>query len=532
MDCTAAQTPKRVAIIGGGISGLSAAYFLRKFGGAEPREIHLYEAKERMGGNADTVFVNLGQRRGRDTDGKGAPVVRWVDLGVNDFNADQYKLLMQLMAEIGFHEYAALEDTACFYDEHASDVCTDDSHLVHGVSDSRFELPEAVRAQSSRFFEQAGADYAPESTTPAHYWMTVGDYVRSYRDAHLREPQVTDFDIFVERVLLPRISAMYFTNDESPEQMPMVAVMNYYRLQEGHGDRVREPGAPTPRRYFKGGSQAWIDALRSYVERECQVCIKPNFQAQVMVPLDAGPSVYLAAQPGSLGTTRAEKYDAVIIACHADDALRSLNGHPSGELVRLLGQITYTSSVALCHTFAAVMPPSSSTWRTYNIARRRGEGLRPYSISYEVNRHQNDAAEGDATLMDEPKFFVTLNPAQRIPSEFILDVDAPERRLLAGYPPVHRQRDTKARAYFKHNVVDFACLSVQRELPRLQGKQGLYFCGGWTRGAGLHEQCLAQARDVVLGMLGLTRAARDIVAPPQPGTAAHTTLLQLGLPAN
>ena len=78
--------PLRLAIIGGGVSGLSTAYYLLQQArqGDRPLHIDLYERKATLGGNADTVVVDLGDY----IDGDGLPhaYLRWVDLGVNDVN--------------------------------------------------------------------------------------------------------------------------------------------------------------------------------------------------------------------------------------------------------------------------------------------------------------------------------------------------------------------------------------------------------------------------------------------------------------
>ncbi|RFA29256.1 hypothetical protein CAI21_10880 [Alkalilimnicola ehrlichii] len=83
----------RIAIIGAGISGLSTAYYLmqRAHAHGTPLEIQLFERKQHLGGNADTVVVNLGQRYGAN--GPEGAYLRWADLGVNDVNLATYHRL-------------------------------------------------------------------------------------------------------------------------------------------------------------------------------------------------------------------------------------------------------------------------------------------------------------------------------------------------------------------------------------------------------------------------------------------------------
>lgn len=110
------HAPLRVAIIGGGVSGLSLAYYLQKFGSEAARqiEITLFERKATLGGNAETVWVDLGNRR---MPGKPeTPYRRWADLGVNDVNLATYHRLRTILAEIGeLERMKPLENTECYF---------------------------------------------------------------------------------------------------------------------------------------------------------------------------------------------------------------------------------------------------------------------------------------------------------------------------------------------------------------------------------------------------------------------------------
>ena len=87
------------------------------------------------------------------------------------------------------------------------------------------------------------------------------------------------------------------------------------------------------------------------------------------------------------------------------------------------------------------------------------------------NRHQNDSQNRDYNIYGGPQFFVTVNPPVRIPSQYVL-------KDASGLPAI---------ANLRHNVLDFDCLAAQETMQQLQGYDNLYFAGGWTRGAGLHE---------------------------------------------
>ena len=125
----------RVAIIGGGVSGLSLAYYLQKLGGkaAQQIEITLFERKATLGGNAETVWVDLGNRR---QPGKPeSPYRRWADLGVNDVNLATYHRLRTVLSEIGeLERMKPLENTESYFSRDGAIALTDDSDLARGVS--------------------------------------------------------------------------------------------------------------------------------------------------------------------------------------------------------------------------------------------------------------------------------------------------------------------------------------------------------------------------------------------------------------
>ncbi len=246
--------------------------------------------------------------------------------------------------------------------------------------------------------------------------------------------------------------------------------MHYYSMQEGFG------GTPD-RKYFVGGSSCWIQALAEKVQ-SLGAKLYTNVSAKVFAHSDG---VTIHTPEGD------EHYDAVVMACHATTALRVIQQGMTQEMVSVLGAFHYCNSVAIAHTYTPLLPPDVNAWRTYNILiHDRFAQLRPYTISYVCNRHQNDAAEPAYDRFETPKFFVTLNPSIAIPDRYVL----------------YTTESKPAIAYFPHNVVSLATIAAQEKLPNVQGQNGIYFTGGWTRGAGLHEECWHSAQNVAHLILG------------------------------
>ncbi len=510
----------RVAIIGGGVSGLAVAYHLITRPDAPgDLDVVIFERGKTLGGNADTVGVRLGKNY---ADPDRPDYERWADLAVNDFNKTSYKQMMAAMTRIGFGEdrYKPLEDTICFFTLDGSILYTEDDYFRPSgedrrrIVDERFHMRRELAEANQRFMKTAAEDVTERRGEFKS--MTVAAYVDDYVEKH--KPQEKLIREMAAHLLYPRIAAMYFVDERGPERMPIVAVMDYYILQENFPEVDK-----AERMYFDGGSQEWINHLHEWLEGQHRssadsglprVATRYDFPAKVLAD-EGGVRVHRADERGLLCNDAAEHFDKVVFACYADDALRSFG--PQGmtdEIAAMLGKVSHTNSIAICHTFSGVLPPNRDSWRTYNVMIRDGAAMTPYSMTYVINRHQNDAENPAYQEAGLPQYFVTLNPAIRIPDRFVLpttqDSGIARAERAPGYltsGPLGKGEHpdpAKAIGWFKHNVVDFACLEAQDMLPGLQGGAfgNVYFAGGWTNGAGLHEQCWRQGERVVAAICG------------------------------
>ncbi|WP_306113692.1 MULTISPECIES: FAD-dependent oxidoreductase [unclassified Roseovarius] len=518
---------KKVAIIGGGISGLSVAYTLVKnadFNG----EITVFEARPTLGGNADTANVYLGSDFRGDCE---VPFVRKADLGVNDVNITVYDRLRHAMADIGYFELGRdeknlrkLEDTVCFFTGDGQEIWTKDQELIDtgGVVDLRFSLQnndhKELREAEAEFMRIAAEeDFNPDHEQPdkKDFWyLGAREYVEYFRTHRIK--QVGDryhpfspelLDQVARLFLMPRIAAMYFAPDQGPDTAPFRGVMSYYRLQEGYGT-----DAQSDRRYFRRGSQDWINALAEWLEGE-GVRIVRNFKAKVQGDGDGGVHV-MDASDGMHALSAPERFGRVVMATHADHQLAALppgkDGLLNPEMADLLSKIEHSVSRSVAHTYAALLPANVDSWRTYNVMIRDGAGLIPYQMTYVQNRHRNDRESEEYDEYGLPVYFVSLNPQVPIPDKYVLDVTPEEkaRRVAAqpGYGPELTEDHSdagKAVAWFRHTVMTDDLLEVQAKLPLHQGKPDprIYFAGCWTNGAGLHEECFEQAERVVAAIM-------------------------------
>lgn len=531
------QAPMRIAIIGGGVSGLSLAYYLQQQGNAaaRPLEITLFERTATLGGNAETVWVDLGTRRqpGRPDE----PYRRWADLGVNDVNLTTYKNLAAILKKIGhLAKMKPLQNTESYFSRDGRIALTNDADLTRGVSDPAHELSRAEGGKLApliRVVHRSALDLVVDRQVKPRY--TVGDFFdgcvanpsgmlaaaadKLKIEIDWQDPELpARLEHIRSDIYYPRISAMYFADDRGPAGMPLQAPFEYYRIQEGGKE-----DAPPDRRYFEHGAQHWLEALAAYLVAPERQGPRVKILRNIQVEAELNRRGVVLHEQG--GDARRFEADLLLMATHAEDALPTLffGEGQSGirhHLKRILGKVRYTRSFAVCHTASARLPPNRNLWRTYNIEVRDPEDtFFPYRIDYVVNRHQNDMANPSYDQAGLPQYFVSLvDDLNQIPRCDMLDRQAPPREAPpalgdGGYREalggVDAGLERKAWTYFKHNVLDAACLEAQEEIEayNLATVQGLVtgreetcpllFAGGWTHGAGLQEQCLEQSRHLV-----------------------------------
>jgi predicted NAD/FAD-binding protein len=187
------------------------------------------------------------------------------------------------------------------------------------------------------------------------------------------------------------------------------------------------------------------------------------------------------------------RYDGVIIAAHADQALAML-GDPSPEERNLLSRFTYRPNAVVLHRDPALMPKRRMTWSSWNyLGKSNGQPHDDLCVTYWLNKLQN--------IDRRTPLFVTLNPAQM-----------PRDEMVYGMYE------------FAHPVFDAGAMEAQQRLWHLQGVRNTWFCGSYF-GSGFHEDALqaglAAAEDAT-GARRPWRVAREsgrIVRIPKPAGA-------------
>ena len=401
---------------------MSAAWHLHALG----FDVKVFEKDDRIGGKARTTDVIVGEE------------MRWVDLGVNDFNARTYVRLISILDDLSV-EYRPLEDTTCFYTLDGSLGYTTDG--FQGTA-----APKTVSWEAARFRREALEVLAHSS----YRYASVKEYVTE-------KGYSADF---LQYYLYPRINAMYFAGWEGVANMPIWPVVQHCSLQEG----LELHAAPSPQRmYFVNGSREWMTKL--YEAARAKFPIVLNAEASV----HAGNDGVTVVARGDI-----ERFDKVVLAQQAGDALRSIKSGLTPKVAQFLAGFRYHHNEIVAHTYYGVLAPRVKVWRTYNIlVHKNAAGPHRYTITYVVNRHQNDAHKPRRGALNTPHFFVTVNSPVPIPDSHVL-------RQPDGSP---------ARTLFQDIAFDLEALRAQERRSDLQGINNVYLTGAYARGTGLHEEC-------------------------------------------
>ena len=345
----------KIAIIGTGITGLSAAWALK-----DQHEVTVFEKEARLGGHSNTVTV--------DYDGKTIDV----DTGFIVYNALNYPNLIALFEALNVPTQQSDMSFSVRDGRPSSEWGSDGAPGYFAWKRNAFDLSHwALLADMLRFNSQAQKDVQD----PALQTMSLGEY-----SAKLGLSQR-----FLERYLVPMGAAIWSTPEKGMLDYPaasFVRFFNNHRLV--HFERPNW-------RTVTGGS-------RRYVEKFAQALgDRIRLQAPVtQVRRDAdGVDVVVG------GTTH--RFDEVILACHSDEALALLADATPQENA-ILGAVRYAPNEAILHKDASYMPTRKAAWASWNVS--RGDPDAPIELTYWMNRLQ-----GQDTNYP---LFVTLNPAKPI----------------------------------------------------------------------------------------------------------------------
>ncbi len=343
---------QRIAVVGAGVAGLSAAWLLR-----ERFEVTLFEAEARAGGHADTQSVDVG----------GAPVD--VDTGFIVCNDATYPNLLGLFAHLGI----ALTAT-----EMSFAVSAADGRMEYGGGNLRQVFAQARNLLRPRFWRMLRDIMRFYREAPAVLQTAGSESLGEWLDAHGYGAG------FAEDHILPMGAAIWSASVAGIRAFPM---RHFVRFFVNHG-LLQLKDRPVWRT-VRGGSKVYVRRVLADlgdVRLASRVLGIRRGADGVRVRTDAGETLY----------------DQAVLACHADESLAMLDDASARETA-LLGAIRFQDNRAVLHTDIALMPKRRAVWSAWNYL---SDGAQDHdaaiSVTYWMNLLQR--LETPAPLL------VSLNP--------------------------------------------------------------------------------------------------------------------------
>jgi predicted NAD/FAD-binding protein len=349
--------PLNIAIIGGGISGMSAAWLLSK-----SHRVTLYEAAHRLGGHSLTA------------DAPSTTGATPVDMGFIVYNEANYPNLVALFDHLG--------------------VPTKPTDMGFAVSLQNGALEYGGDNVFSLFAQW-------RNLVRPRFWSMLSDLARFYRDAPTHacalESGLTSLGDYLNAQgysrafqndhLLPQAAAIWSTPLKDIRDYPAAA---FIRFCENHG-LLKLIDRPIWRT-VEGGSRAYVSRLTAaWADRA-------RLGRAVASLRRTADGVLIRDLTGEVA-----RYDHVVIATHADQGLALLEDADPRERM-LIGAFGYKRNVAFLHADPALMPRRRATWSAWNYVGGRGDD--ELCVTYLMNRLQG--------LPERHPLFVTLNPTRPI----------------------------------------------------------------------------------------------------------------------
>ena len=365
LETWAERKSVRIAVIGSGISGMSAAWLMAKC-----HDVTLFESAPRLGGHSHTVHVP----------GRSGPVP--VDTGFIVYNEGAYPNLTALFRHL--------------------DVPTAASNMSFSVSLDEGRLEYNGTNLNGLFAQRSNLG-------SVRFWRMLWDLSKFYRRAPAYAGRLGDMSlgtfidlhgfgsVFRDEHLLPMASAIW---SAPASQLLAYPAESFIAFCENHG-LLKLTGRPVWRTVL-GGSIAYVERMK----------------ADGLGNIRLGSPVATVSRSPDHATIQlrdgeAENFDAVVIATHADQALAML-ADPTDEESELLGCFTYSRNEAVLHSDGGLMPRRRRAWASWNYRGEsvRAEDARDISVTYWMNNLQPIGEAGPV--------FLTLNPHREPAPETVL----------------------------------------------------------------------------------------------------------------
>ena len=357
----------KIAIIGAGISGLTAAYVLNR-----EHDITLYEADDRIGGHTATKDVNF---KGRDYA---------IDTGFIVFNDWTYPNFKALLKQLGVDYQPADMGFSVTCELSGLEYSGNNINTMFAQRRNLFKLSHWQMIRDIlKFNKEALVDV---DSGGAYLSMTLGEYLseKNYSEA------------FTEKYLIPMGAAIWSASCSVMKKFPLQFFVRFFR---NHG--LLSVNDRPQWHVVKGGSRSYIEPLiESFKDK-----VKTNSPVTSIIRDSNSVTIKTAYN--------SQCYDHVVIASHSDQALDMLADVSTAEK-NILSSIPYQRNEVVLHTDTSVLPKKRSTWSSWNyrIVNNDHSGELLPVLTYDMNILQS--------IDSDDVFCVTLNHTEAIDKNKIL----------------------------------------------------------------------------------------------------------------
>lgn len=347
---------RRIAVVGGGVAGLGAAWTL-----SQRHEVTLYDSCSELGGHAHTAVIDL----------DGTKVA--VDTGFIVYNAPNYPNLVALFDALGVESVASDMSFGVSLAGGTFEYAGSD---INGILAQRQNLlrPRFWRMLRDirRFYAQAPAYF--ESASAA---LSIGELLS-------REAYST---AFIDDHLMPMAAAIWSASRDDIARYPARAFIQFF---SNHG--LLNLGNRPVWRSVLGGSREYVTRMVA----DAGFALRTASKVSGIVR----GSGHVVVRESSGATA---EFDEIVIATHADQALALLEDASAREYA-ILSRFRYSANTAYLHRDMRLMPLRRAAWSSWNYIEPPGASRSsPLCVTYWMNRLQRLDTEHD--------LFVTLNPS-------------------------------------------------------------------------------------------------------------------------
>ena len=398
----------KIAVVGSGVSGLSAAYYLSK-----KHSVDLFEKENKFGGHANTLKVIYGNKK---------EVA--VDVGFMVFNQKTYPNLIKFFSENKIE--IEKSDMSFSVSVKGSDL----EYCGKGIGGIFSNKKNLFNLKFIKMFFEIISFYKKCEK------VEIKKIESKTLGAYLKEIKISDY--FINYHIIPMVSAIWSMPPYEATQMPLIFFLNFFK---NHGlFKIKN----RPQWYtVSNRSKTYVDKIINQISGEHF----KNYNINKIIRNEFGAKIFYGEKNEFFN------YDKVVIATHADEALKIIENLTSDEEL-ILKNFKYRENAAIIHFDETIMPKNKNAWCSWNSSMNI-DSIEKTSVTYWLNQLQN--------LNIDKNIFLTVNPFTEISADKIFK-----------------------KIKFTHPYYDAGALSNQGNLYKIQNKKNTLFCGSYF-GYGFHE---------------------------------------------